>query len=364
MKVALVGLLESGKSTLFAGLSGKGIAPVGSTTIEEGLVPVPDERLDWLTEYYKPKKTTHATIDCLDLPGLNFVDEHGRALSRRLISHIRTVDMLVLVVRGFEEATVPAYRSRIDPAGDLAELRTELLLADLELVTTRIERLEKQVRKPTKTQAHSAGGRLPADKDELALQKKLQETIESEKPISSAIETEAEREMIKSLEFLTLKPIVVAVNVGEGQLDKKFSFPDVVDATVPVISICAKLEYELAQLDADSRAAFMADLGISESEKSKFVKSCYSALGLISFLTVVSNELQAWPIKQGTSALYAAGKVHTDIKRGFIRAETLGFDDLKELGSEKAVKAAGKIRLEGKEYIVQDGDIINFRFNV
>ncbi len=356
MKVALVGLLESGKSTLFAGLSGKGIAPVGSTTIEEGLVPVPDERLDWLAEYYKPKKTTCATIDCLDLPGLNFVDEHGRALSRRLISHIRIADMLVLVVRGFEEATVPAYRNRIDPAGDLAELRTELLLADLELVTTRIERLEKHINKPTKTQPH--------DKAELALQKKLQETIESEKPISSAIETEAEREMIKSLEFLTLKPIVVAVNVGEGQLDKKFSFPDVVDATVPVISICAKLEYELAQLDADSRAAFMADLGISESEKSKFVKSCYSAMGLISFLTVVSNELQAWPIKQGTSALYAAGKVHTDIKRGFIRAETFGFDDLKELGSEKAVKAAGKIRLEGKEYIVQDGDIINFRFNV
>jgi len=356
LKVALVGLLESGKSTLFAGLSGKAIAPVGSTTIEEAIVPVPDERLDWLAEYYKPKKITYATIDCLDLPGLNFVDEHGRALSRRLISHIRTADMLVLVVRGFEEATVPAYRNRIDPAGDLAELRTELLLADLELVTTRIERLEKHINKPTKTQPH--------DKAELALQKKLQETIESEKPISSAIETEAEREMIKSLEFLTLKPIVVAVNVGEGQLDKKFSFPDVVDATVPVISICAKLEYELAQLDADSRAAFMADLGISESEKSKFVKSCYSAMGLISFLTVVSNELQAWPIKQGTSALYAAGKVHTDIKRGFIRAETFGFDDLKELGSEKAVKAAGKIRLEGKEYIVQDGDIINFRFNV
>jgi GTP-binding protein YchF len=356
LKVALVGLLESGKSTLFAGLSGKGIAPVGSTTIEEGLVPVPNERLDWLTEYYKPKKITHATIDCIDLPGLNFVDEHGRALSRRLISHIRTVDMLVLVVRGFEEATVPAYRSRVNPAGDLTELRTELLLADLELVTTRIERLEKQVRKPTKTHDH--------DKAELALQKKLQETIESEKPISSAIETEAEREMVKSLGFLTLKPIVVAVNVGEGQLDKKFSFPDVVDATVPVISICAKLEYELAQLDAGSRAAFMADLGISESEKSKFVKSCYSAMGLISFLTVVSNELQAWPIKQGTSALDAAGKVHTDIKRGFIRAETFGFDDLKELGSEKAVKAAGKIRLEGKEYIVQDGDIINFRFNI
>lgn len=356
MKVALVGLLESGKSTLFAGLSGKAITPTGSATIEEANVLVPDERLDWLAGYHKPKKITHATIDCLDLPGLSFVDEHGRALSRRLISHVRTVDMLVLVVRGFEEATVPAYRDKVDPAGNLAELRTELLLSDLELVTTRIEKLEKQISKPAKTQPH--------DKAELALQKKLQETIESEKPISSAIETEAEREVIKSLGFLTLKPIVVAVNVGEEQMGKEFSFPGVVDATVPVISICAKLENELAQLDADSKTAFMAEMGIKESEKSKFVKSCYSVMGQISFLTMVSDELRAWPIQRGTSALEAAGKVHTDIKRGFIRAETFSFDDLKKLGSEKAVKAAGKIRLEGKDYIVQDGDIINFRFNV
>jgi hypothetical protein len=356
MKVALVGLLESGKSTLFAGLSGKAVTPTGSATIEEAIVQVPDERLDWLAGYRKPKKITYATIDCLDLPGLSFIDEHGRALSRRLISHVRTVDLLVLVVRGFEEATVPAYRDKVDPAGNLAELRTELLLSDLELVTTRIEKLEKQISKPAKTQPH--------DKTELALQKKLQETIESEKPISSAIETEAEREMIKSLGFLTLRPIVVVVNVGEEQLGEPKPLTAQAVAGVPVISICAKLEYELSQLDADSKAAFMAEMGIRESEKSKFVKSCYSAMGQVSFLTMVSDELRAWPIQRGTSALEAAGRVHTDIKRGFIRAETFNFDDLKKLGSEKAVKAAGKIRLEGKDYIVQDGDIINFRFNV
>jgi ribosome-binding ATPase YchF (GTP1/OBG family) len=226
----------------------------------------------------------------------------------------------------------------------------------LELVTTRVERLEKEVNKPTKTQAH--------DKAELALQRKLQQVIESEKPVSSAIESEGEREMIKSLGFLTLKPIAVAVNVGEDQLKEEFNFADCVGGDVPVITICAKLEYELAQLDADSRAEFMADLGISTSAVNKFVKSCYSALGLISFLTVVSDELRAWPIKRGTMAVDAAGKVHTDIKRGFIRAETFAFEDLKELGSEKALKAAGKIRLEGKEYVVQDGDVIRFRFNV
>ena len=356
MKVALLGLLQSGKSTILSAISGKKIPPIGSTAIEEAIVPVPDERLDWLTEYYKPRKTTCATVDCLDLPGFNFTDEHGRSAARRLINQIRTVELLVLVVRSFEDSAVPAYRNKVNPARDLAELKTEMLLADLELVATRIEKLEKQVHKPTKTQSQ--------DKAELALQEKLQQAIELEKPISSAIETETERELIKSLGFLTLRPIVAAVNVSEDQLNEKFDFSGEIDGSVPLIAMCAKLEHELAQLDAESRAEFMADLGIAESAASKFVKSCYSALGLISFLTISPDELRAWPIKQGTIAHDAAGKVHTDMKRGFIRAETFAFDDLKEAGSEKALKAAGKIRLEGKDYIVQDGDIIKFRFNV
>ena len=356
MKVALVGLLQSGKSTILASLSGKAIPAVGSVSIEENIVPVPDERFDWLIEQYKPKKTTHATIDCLDVPGFNFTDEHGRAAARRLIGQIRTVELLVLVVRAFENPSVPPYRNTVDPVRDLAELQTELLLADLELVTTRISNLEKQVHKPTRAQAR--------DKAELALQKKLAEAIESEKPISSAIETDDEREMIKSLGFLTLKPFVVAVNVGEDQLNEIFDFAERIDDSAPIVTICAKLENELAQLDADSRAEFMADLGIAESAAGKFVRGFYSALGLISFLTVASNELRAWPIQEGTTAVDAAGKIHTDLKRGFIRAETFSYDELREHGSEKALKAAGRIRLEGKEYVVQDGDIINFRFNV
>jgi len=356
MKVALLGLLQSGKSTILASLTGKAVPAAGAAAIDEAIVPVPDDRFEWLAPYCKPKKTTYATIDCLDLPGFNFTDDHGRAAARRLIGQIRTVDLLVLVVRAFDDPAVPTYRNSIDPGKDLAELQTELLLADLELVTTRIEKLEKQVHKPTKTQAR--------DKAELAVQKKLQEAIESEKPISSAIETEAEHRIIKSLGFLTLRPVVVAVNVGEDQLNEKFDFADRADSSAPVIEICAKLEHELAQLDAESRIEFMADMGITESAASKFVTSCYSALGLVSFLTIGSDELRAWPITKGTVALEAAGKVHSDIKRGFIRAETFGFEDLKEHGDEKALKAAGKIRLEGKEYLVQDGDIINFRFNV
>jgi GTP-binding protein YchF len=358
LKVAILGLLQSGKSTLLAGLSGKAIPPVGSTKIEEAIVPVPDARLDWLTEYYKPKKTTYATLDCLDLPGFNFTDEHGRAAARRLINQIRITDLLVLVVRAFENPAVPPYRGSIAPARDLSELKTELLLADLELVTTRIENLDKQIHKSAPAHAHDK------DKAELELQKKLQQAIESEKPISSVIETDEQLEMIKSLGFLTLKPIVVVVNVGEKQLDAKIDFTKVIDSSVPVITLCAELEYELAQLDADSRREFMADLGITELEAGRFVNSCYSAIGEISFLTTVSDELRAWPIKKGTVALDAAGKVHTDIKRGFIRAEIFSFDDLKKLGGEKAVRAAGKIRIEGKNYVVQDGDIINFRFNV
>jgi GTP-binding protein YchF len=356
MKVALVGLMQSGKSTILAGISGSEIPAIGSVVIEEAIVPVPDERFDFLIQYSKPKKVTHATIDCLDTPGFNFTDEHGRMAARRLINKIRTVDLLVLVVRAFENPAVPAYRNRINPLGDLTELQTELLLADLELVSTRIERLEKQVHKPTKTQAH--------DKAELALQIRLQEAIEAEKPISSAIKDDTELAMIKSLGFLTMKPMIVVVNVGENQLNEQFDFGERLDSSVPVTSFCAKLEHELSQLDPESRAEFAVDLGVTESAASKFVNSCYDALGLISFLTIGSDELRAWPIRKGTVAVEAAGKVHSDIQRGFIRAETFAYDDLKEYGDEKALKAAGKIRLEGKDYIVQDGDIINFRFNV
>ncbi len=356
MKAALIGLLQSGKSTLFAAVSGKAIAPMGSTAIEEAMVSVPDERLDWLTCYYKPKKVVHATIDCLDVPGFNLADEHGRAAARRLIHGIRTVDLLVLVVRAFENQAVPPYAGSVNPSRDLEELKTELLLSDLELVETRIERLEKQLHKPTQTHAQ--------DKAELELQKKLQEAIEAEKPISSAVENETELEMIKSLGFLTLKPLVVVVNVGESERDKKYDFADKIDSTVPVIEVCGELDYELSQLDEQSKKEFMAEMGVKQAAIGKFVRSCYKAMGLISFITVVHDELHSWPIKEGTHALDAAGKVHTDIKRGFIRAETFNFDDLKQLGDEKAVKAAGRVRLEGKEYIVKDGDIINFRFNV
>ncbi|MBN1795382.1 MAG: redox-regulated ATPase YchF [Sedimentisphaerales bacterium] len=356
MKTAIIGLLQSGKSTLLSAISGKDVPPAGITNIEEVIVPVPDERLDWLQKLYDSKKITHATIDCLDVPGFSFTDDHGRAAARRYFQQMRTVELLVLVIRAFEDPTVPAYRNSVNPKRDLDELRTELLLADLELVEKRIENLQKQVKRPTATKAK--------DQAELALQQKLQTAIESEKPISSVIETDDERELIKSLGFLTLKPVMIAVNVAEDKLSENFDFGQTISGQVPVVNICAKLEYELSQLDEQSRVEFMADMSLKECAVTKFVHSCYSALGLISFLTAASPEARAWPVKKGITAHEAAGKIHSDIKRGFIRAETMSYSDLKELGSEKAVKAAGKTRLEGKEYVIQDGDVILFRFNV
>lgn len=356
MKTALLGLVQSGKSTIFSAISGKAIPPMGLNAIEEAIVPVPDERLVWLEKLYKPQKVVRATIDVLDLPGFGFTDEHGRTAARRLIGQIRTVDMLVMVIRAFEDPSVPPYRDKVDPKRDLAELQTELLLADLELVATRIEKLERQVARPTKTIAQ--------DKIELALQKRLQEAIEAEKPISSVIQSEDELNVIKSLGFLTLKPMAVVVNVGESDLQKSFDLGAVMGGVAPTVTMCAKLEHELSQLDEESRAVFKADLGITESAAEKFVKICYSALGLISFLTVGSDEVRAWPIHKGTIAWDAAGKVHSDIKRGFIRAETMAYDDFIKYKGEAGCKEAGRLRLEGKDYIVQDGDVLVIRFSV
>ncbi len=356
MKVAILGMIQSGKSVLLSAISGKAATVSGSNTIAEAVVAVPDQRLDWLTELYKPKKTVRATIDCLDLPGFSFEDQSGRQGARKLVSQVRTVDMFVLVVRAFKDDTVPAYRGGVDPRRDVGELLSELLLTDLELVATRIEKLELQIKKGGKSVAQ--------DREELELQLKLQEALESEKPLSTVSINDREEELLRSLGLLTLKPITVVVNVGEDDLDTIFDFKGLLDPAVPVVSFSARLESELAQLDTESRVEFMKDLGLTSSAAEKFIQGCYSALGLISFLTVGPDEVRAWPIKAGISALDAAGKIHSDIKRGFIRAETMSYADLKELGDEKAVKAAGKMRLEGKTYIVQDGDIMNFRFNV
>lgn len=354
MKVALLGMMQSGKTSLLGAVSGKEFPQGPTMAMAEETINVPDSRIDWLTNHYKPKRTIYSTLECQDYPGFYFTDEAGRAAARKQLAEARLAGMLVLVIRAFDDPTVPAYRGSVNPERDLAEFKEELLLADLELITTRIERLEKAVQKHSKN--------IDKDRAELALQKKLEATIEDGNPLNTIELNGEERDILRSLNFLTMKPIMVVVNVGEDNLDTSFQFD--LDDSVPVVPLCCSLEQELAQLDAEDRVDFMNDLGLTEKASDRFVANCYSALGLISFLTSGTDEVRAWPIPRGASALEAAGKIHSDIQRGFIRAETIAFDDLVELGDEKAVKAAGKARLEGKTYVVKDGDIIEFRFNV
>jgi hypothetical protein len=356
MKVALIGFQQSGKSTLLAAVSGKHPAAAGSQALEEAVVPVPDERISWLNQLYRPKKTTYATIDCLDVPGLSFLDDSSRAASRRLIGQVRTVDMFVLVARAFANDSVPPYKAQVNAVRDVVALQQELLLTDLEFVVTRVEKLEKQVQKPTKTQQQ--------DQAELVIQRKIQTVLEQGKPAHTAELNEQERDAARIFGLLTMRPIMVVVNVGEEELKSDLKLDGAADGSIPVVSLSARIESELAQLDGTSRSEFMEALGISQPAAHRFVQGCYQALGLISFLTVGEDEVRAWPIKANSTALDAAAKIHTDIKRGFIRAETMSFEQLQAYGDEKALKAAGKMRLEGKSYVVQDGDIINFRFNI
>lgn len=357
MQVALVGMRQSGKSALFAAVAGgHGSAEAGGGhQVGKAVVKVPDERLAVLSDIYKPKKTTPATIEFLDLPGLSFVDEGDRHDARKIIADARQVAMLVFVIRGFENASVAAYRDRVNPAADLEELRTELLLADLELVTNRIEKLEVSITKPTKTQPH--------DKKELELLKRCAGVIEELKPLTEAIDSPEEEKLLRSFGFLTLKPVCVVLNVDEDKASEAGGL-SAEEAGSEVVTLAATLEAELAALEAEERSVFLEEMGISEVAQDRLVRTCYKTLNLVSFLTVGADEVRAWTVPAECPALEAAGEIHSDIQRGFIRAETVHYDDFAAAGDMKAAKAAGKVRLEGKTYAVQDGDIINFRFNV
>ncbi len=356
MRVALVGPTQSGKSTLFASVAESGGS---SVDLSRGDVPhlavvkVPDDRLPWLAELYKPKKVTYAELELLDVPGLDLSDEAGRSRARAHWSAMRQSDMLVFVVREFADETVPAYRSRVDPSADVDELLTEMLFADMDQVTARIGKLEVGIKKPT-------GDRV-AQQQELDLMNRILEALEAGQTVSSAITSEAEDKLIRSFAFLSRMPILIVTNCGEDQLAGR---TDSTVQSLPAIALSAKIEEEIAQLDPDEREEFLADLGMGASAADRLVRGCYEQLNLASFLTVGEDECRAWTIPAGTEAVEAAGEIHSDISRGFIRAETVTYDDLHAAGDMKGAKAAGKVRLEGKQYVVQDGDVINFRFNV
>ncbi|MEK6642994.1 MAG: DUF933 domain-containing protein [Planctomycetota bacterium] len=354
MKFAIIGPPQSGKSTLFDAVSGQRLDPTHAPAERIASVAVPDERLDYLAELYKPKKYTPAHLEFIDLPGVSLADAHGQAEFRKAMTTVRRCDGIVMVVRAFESDSVATYRNRIDAKADLEELHTELIFADLEQVTTRVEKLEKSVLKPTKTRE--------TELRELAMMKRACEALEKEAPVSTAIQNDEERGIAASFGFLTMKPVLVVVNVGEGQVAAPAPFQH--GHARATIAMSAEIEAEIAQLEDADRSTFLADLGLKEAAKIRLIRTCYDAVGLCSFLTCGEDEVRAWTIFRNMEAVEAAGKIHSDIQRGFIKAEVVAFDDLKANKDMRGAKAANKVRLEPKHYIVSDGDIINFRFNV
>ena len=355
MRAALIGPSYSGKSTLFAAVAEAGGSHVHLERPDAehlAVVKVPDERLEWLGELYKPQKLTHAEMELLDVPGLDLTDQASRQRARVHWPAVRQSDMIVIVLRDFHDDAVPPYRGRVEPAADVEELRSELLFSDLEQVAARIEKLNAALRR--RGPEHDENAR------ELQLMERMQEALEEEKPLSEAIANEAEEKMVRAFAFLTLKPALVVLNCDEdaaGGGGEGFG-------GYPAIRLSAKVEEEIAALDPSERGEFMEAMGISTPAGERLIRSCYEAMHLVSFFTVVGKEVRAWSVPAGRSALEAAGEVHTDMARGFIRAEVIAFDDLRAAGDEKQARAAGKYRLEGKQYVVQDGDDIVFRFSV
>ena len=356
MRVALVGPPYSGKSTLFAAVAEAGGSHVNLERADQehlAVVKVPDERLEWMHELLQPPKKTHAEIEFLDVPG---VDLSTFAAQQRARSHwlaVRQSDMIVFVLRAFRDDSVAAHRNRVDPAADLEELWAELLFSDLEQVGNRIEKLQAALRKPTLDRKDNLR--------ELELMERMQAALEEEKPLSQAVKDRAEEKMLRAFAFLTLKPVMVVLNCDEDAAGE--SGPSEM-AGYPTIQLSAKIEEEIASLAEAERDEFLEAMGVTELARDRLIRSCYGAMRLVSFFTAGPKEVRAWTIPAGTSAASAAGEIHSDMERGFIRAQVIAYDDLRAAGGEKEAKAAGKYRLEGKDYIVQDGDEILFRFNV
>lgn len=362
MKLGVVGLPNVGKSTLFNAITKAGAqaANYPFCTIEPnvGAVAVPDERLDVLDKMYNPEKYTPTSIEFVDIAGLVRGAYRGEGLGNKFLSHIREVDAIVHVVRCFEDENIVHVDGSVDPARDVETIGIELIFADIETVEKRIER----TRKAAKGDKQLMG--------EVELLERAKAHLEAGKPIRTMQSDEKERETLKGMFLLTTKPVIYAANISENDIAESDNpLVDALKAAVAnenaeVITICAQVEEEIAELSPDEKQAFIEELGIGESGLDKLVKACYRLLGLISYLTAGPKEVRAWTIERGTKAPQAAGKIHTDFERGFIRAEVVPFETLKELGSMNACKEKGLIRSEGKDYVMQDGDVVVFRFNV
>ncbi len=360
MKIAIIGLPNSGKTTVFNALT-RGTAETAvfsSDRLEPNLasVKVPDPRLEVLAEIYKPRKLTAAEVRYLDVNGLRAAEDRKKELSAELLGAIGTADAILHVVRSFEDEKVPHPLTSVEPQRDLSAVEMELIFSDLVIIDRRLERIEKDLRKLSGQERNLCIA-------ERELLSRLRTALEEETPIVDVKLSQQEEKLLRGYNFLSMKPVLVVLNSGEDQSSDSHTLKSHYKKSI-VLTLNAKVEAELTQLDDAEAGEFMEALGIQEPARNRVITTSYALLGLISFLTVGEDEVRAWTIRQGTPTVEAGGAIHSDIQRGFIRAEVVSFSNLVQAGGMVAAKKQGLVRLEGKEYILQDGDISHFLFNV
>ncbi|WP_018923275.1 redox-regulated ATPase YchF [Salsuginibacillus kocurii] len=364
LTTGIVGLPNVGKSTLFNAITQAGAEsanyPFCTIDPNVGIVEVPDGRLSTLTELVKPKQTVPTAFEFTDIAGIVEGASKGEGLGNQFLSHIRQVDAISHVVRCFEDGNITHVSGSVDPIRDIEVINLELILADLETVEKRLAKVAKMAKSGDKEA-----------KAEVSVLEKLKEAFENEEPARSLSLTEEEEKLVHGFHLLTMKPVLYVTNVSEEDLQSSEDNAYVqkvkeyaAEENAEVITICASIEAEIAELEGDDRTEFLEDLGIEEAGLDQLIRAAYDLLGLATYFTAGEQEVRAWTIRKGMTAPQAAGVIHTDFQRGFIRAEVVAYEDLMEAGSMAKAKEAGKVRLEGKDYLVKDGDVIHFRFNV